>query len=71
MAEYEALIVGLQIIRNLGGKRILIMGDSELFIKKIKVEYSIHNPRLARYRDATIDLVDDLLESKFAIVPRN
>ena len=27
MAEYEALILGLQIIRNLGGKRILIMGD--------------------------------------------
>ena len=35
MAEYEALILGLQIIRKLGGQRILVMGDSELVIKKI------------------------------------
>ena len=71
MAEYEALILGLQIIRNLGGKRIIIMGDSDLVIKQINDEYYVHNPRLARYRDVAIDLVDDLLESKFAIIPRN
>ena len=41
MAEYEALILGLYIIRNLGGKRIAIMGDSELIVKQIKGDYSI------------------------------
>ena len=70
MVEYEALILGLQIIRKLGGQIILVMGDSELGIKQINAEYSIHNPRLARYRDTTHDLVEDLLESKFAIIPR-
>ena len=35
MAEYETLILGLQIIRKLGGQRILDMGDSELVIKQI------------------------------------
>ena len=70
MAEYEALILGLQIIRKLGGKRILIMGDSELIIKQVNGDYSVHNPRLARYRDATIDLCGDLLECKFANIPR-
>ena len=70
MAEYEALILGLQIIRKLEGQRILVMGDSELVIKQINAEYSVHNPRLARYRDTTHDLVEDLLESKFAIIPR-
>ena len=70
MAEYEALILGLQIIENLGGKRILIMGYSELVIKQVNGDYSIHNTRLARYRDAAIDLCDDLLECKFATIPR-
>ena len=37
MVEYEALILGLQIIRNLGGKRVSIMGDSELILKQINV----------------------------------
>ena len=46
MAEYEALISGLQIIKNLGGKRISIMGDSELIIKQINGEYFFYNPRL-------------------------
>ena len=35
MPEYEALILGLHIVRNLGGKRVSIMGDSELIIKQI------------------------------------
>lgn len=33
MAEYEALILGLQLVRKLGAKRVSIMGDSELIIK--------------------------------------
>lgn len=47
MAEYEALILRLQIIRNLGAKSVSIMGDSELIIKKIKGEYSVNNYRLS------------------------
>ena len=35
MDDYEALILGLQIIRNSQGQQILIMGDSELIIKQI------------------------------------
>ena len=50
MAEYEALILGLQIIRKKGGKKIMVLGDSELVIKQINVDYSFHNPRLAKYR---------------------
>ena len=33
MAEYEALILGLQIVRNSGAKRVSIMGDSNLIVK--------------------------------------
>jgi ribonuclease HI len=44
MAEYEALILGLQLVRKLGAKRVSIMGDSELIIKQINGEYSVNNP---------------------------
>ena len=70
MAEYEALILGLQIIRNLGGKRIEIMGDSELIVKQIKGEYLVYNPRLGRYRETVLDFINDLLECNFSAIPR-
>lgn len=46
MAEYEVVILGLQMVRKLGAKRVSIMGDSELIIKQIKGEYSVNNPGL-------------------------
>ena len=71
MAEYEALILGLQIIRKKGGKRIMVLGDSELVIKQINAEYSVHNPRLARYRETILELLEELLEGNFAIIPQD
>ena len=38
-AEYEALIVGLKILKKLGAKKISVYGDSELVIKQVKGEY--------------------------------
>lgn len=70
MAEYEALILGLQLVRKLGGKRVSIMGDSELIIKQINGEYFVNNPRLGQYRDIVLDLIKDLLETNFAAILR-
>jgi len=70
MVEYEALILGLQLVRKLGAKRVSIMGDSELIIKQINGEYSVNNPRLGRYRDTILDLIKDLLESNFVAILR-
>lgn len=70
MAEYEALILWLQLVRNLGAKRVSIMGDLEMIIKQINGEYSVNNPRLGRHRDIVLDLIKDLLESNFAAIPR-
>ena len=33
IAEYEALLLGLQLLKKLGTKRITIHGDSELIIR--------------------------------------
>ena len=46
------------------------MGYSELIIKQVNGDYFVHNPRLSKYSDASVDLCDDFLECKFATIPR-
>ena len=39
VAEYEALILGLEALRDLQAQRIDIQGDSELVIKQVQGSY--------------------------------
>ena len=47
--EYEVLIVGLEILLELGATRVEIMGDSELVIKQITKEYKCVKENLIMY----------------------
>jgi len=57
IVEYEALILGLQLVRKLGAKRVSIMEYSELIIKQINGEYFVNNPKLGQYREIVLDLM--------------
>ena len=57
IAEYEALLLGLQLLKKIGAKRITIHGDSELVIRQIKGEYTTKHPRLKVDRDDDIELL--------------
>jgi ribonuclease HI len=46
VAEYKALIVGLEKARELGATKISIKGDSELIVKQMLGEYRVKNPDL-------------------------
>ena len=61
-AEYEALIVGLKILRKLNAKRISVYGDSELVIKQVRGEYQAKHPRMRAYRNAVLDILNLFLE---------
>jgi len=39
MDEYEALILGLRVLKELGEKRIVVHGDFELVINQVKGIY--------------------------------
>jgi hypothetical protein len=52
VAEYEALMLGLKLLKKVGAKQIMVRGDSELIIKQIKGEYAAKHPRLRAYRNA-------------------
>ncbi|XP_050211728.1 uncharacterized protein LOC126661889 [Mercurialis annua] len=48
-AEYETLILGLEILMELGAKSIQVWGDSLLVIKQVSGEYKCESKLLIRY----------------------
>lgn len=46
VAEYTALVFGMEEARNLGAKELAINTDSELLAKQLGGEYKIKNPAL-------------------------
>ena len=51
MAEYEALILGLRTLKELGAKRIVVHKDSGLIINQVKGIYQSKHPILRAYRN--------------------
>jgi len=70
MAEYEALMLGLKLVKRLAAIRVSIMGDSELVIKQINVVYMTRDPRLGLYRGTIVEILNTFLETKLAVIPR-
>jgi ribonuclease HI len=54
MAEYEALILGLKTLKELGARRIVAHGYFELFINWVKGIYHSKHPRLRAYRNIVL-----------------
>ncbi len=46
VAEYQALILGLKMARNLGVQKIQVFADSELLVRQIKGQYRVKAPHL-------------------------
>ena len=51
MAEYEALLHGLRIAKDIGIKCITCCGDSDLVAQQVAGTWSARNPVMAAYRD--------------------
>ena len=43
IVEYEALLLGLHLLKDLEAKKILVQGDSELIIRQIKGSIHLEN----------------------------
>ena len=70
IAEYEALLLGLHLLKDLGTKKISLQGDSELIIRKIKGEYSSKNPILREYMNFSLDLLKTFEKYDLTFIPR-
>ena len=70
MVECEALIWWLKVLEELGAKRIIVHGDSELIINQIKGIYQAKHPRLRAYRNLLLDLLEKFPECNLSAIPR-
>ena len=70
IAEYEALILGLKLLKKVGAKNIMIRGDSKFVINQIKGEYSTKNPRLRAYRNVVLDFLECFIEIDLQVMPK-
>ena len=70
IAEYEALMLGLKLLKKVGAKQIMVRRDYELIIKQIKGEYATKHPRLRAYRNAILDALQFFTEVDLQVMPR-
>jgi ribonuclease HI len=59
VAEYRALITALQKAKELGARKILIRGDSELIIRQMRGEYRVKHPDMKELYEEAQSVVSD------------
>ena len=69
-AEYQALVMGLNLALEREHLRILIQTDSELMAKQITGEYKIKEPRLKIYFTQAHSLLEKFQKWEIKAVPR-
>jgi len=69
-AEYETLIAGLRLARELGVKKVNCMTDSELITRKIKGDYQTKELVLQKYHQLASSLISDFKDFVMTHIPR-
>ena len=52
VAEYEALLLGIELAKDMGIKLLSIKGDSDLIVQQIKGQFACKCQRLKKYGNA-------------------
>lgn len=69
--EYEALIINLEMLKEMGAENVEILGDSQLVFKLLTREYKYTSFALASYYAATKKLLEDFNQVSIEYVPRH
>src|SRR4051794_16110301 len=64
VAEYRALITALEKAKELGAKKLIIRGDSELIVKQMRGEYRVKNADLRELYDEAQFLIHQFDEAR-------
>jgi hypothetical protein len=70
MVEYEELILGLQVLKELGAHRIVVRKFSKLIINQVKGVYQTKHPRLHTYINFPLDLLEAFSEYDLTAIPK-
>ena len=71
MAEYEALLLCLKLLKALGATKVSILGDSDLIIQQMRGSFVTNDNRMRAYRIAATNILNAFTESKLAKISRN
>jgi len=71
MAKYEALLLGLELIKSLGATRVSILGDSDLIIQQMKGNFVTNDNRLRAYRSVATEIINTFIESQLTKISRS
>ncbi|XP_024178637.1 uncharacterized protein LOC112184613 [Rosa chinensis] len=69
-AEYEALIAGLQIARELGVQHLSIFSDSQLVVNQVSGNFEAKEPHMSSYQALARALVQRFTSYIFTQIPR-
>ncbi|XP_070050306.1 uncharacterized protein [Nicotiana tomentosiformis] len=70
IAEYQALILGLEIVVEMKRLQLQVFGDSQLVINQILGSYEVKKPELLPYHDYAKTLMGWLVDVTIQHVPR-
>jgi ribonuclease HI len=70
VAEYRALIAGLEKALEVGVSELEVISDSELLVKQMRGEYKVKNAALRELNEEASDLADRLDRVRYTAVRR-
>lgn len=70
VAEYRALLLGLERARELGAEEIEVIGDSELIAKQVRGEYKVKNEAMRELHREALDALRAFDRWSIRTVPR-
>jgi len=70
MAEYEALLLGIKLVRSLQVTKISVMGDSDLIIQQVNGNFVTNDKRLRSYRSAVAEILNSFTEFLISKISR-
>ena len=70
VAEYEALLLGLQILKKMQAMKVYIYGDSELVLRQVIGTYQSKHPKMRDDRNLALDILECFEEYQIFIIPR-
>src|SRR5438270_1126061 len=70
VAEYNALLIGLQLAHWLGVRKLQAYGDSELVVNQLRGVYEVRSDELIAYFDTALQMTDQFEGIYIAQVPR-
>jgi len=71
MAEYEALLLGLKLLKALGTKKVSILGDSDLVIQQMKGNFVTNDNRMRAYRNVATNILSAFTDFQLDKISRN